>query len=153
MYRSLAGKSVGSTSFNNSWKALASNDPTGFDKVQHDFIQQSHYDPVVSKVKSGIGLNLNTRSAALQNVVWSMGVQHGSGGAYKLFRNAGIRPSMSDQEIINRLYNERMKVDKYFSRSSSSIKASVKRRFQSELKDALAMLGTTSNTKMGRLST
>lgn len=141
MYQSLARYSPGTSGFNSAWKALANNYGTRFNNLQHGFIKQSHYSPVVSKVKSGIGLDVNSRSSALQNVVWSMGVQHGSGGAYNIFRAAGITASMSDRQIIERLYNERMKVSKYFSRSSSSIRQSVYNRFVREKADALKMLG------------
>lgn len=140
MYGRLSGHKPGSSGFNSAWKSLANQDPNGFNAVQHNFIKKSHYSPVVSKVSGGIGLNIDARSSALQNVVWSMGVQHGSGGAYNIFKAAGITRNMSDETIIRKLYAERMKVNKYFSRSSSGIKASVKRRFQSELDDALNML-------------
>lgn len=139
MYNGLGRYSIGSSGFDQAWKQLASADPE-FADLQHRFIKQSHYDPVVQNLR-GYGVNINDRSSALQNVIWSIGVQHGSGGATNIWKAAGIKSNMSDKEIITRLYNERMKVDKYFSRSSASIKASVKRRFQNELQDALNMLG------------
>jgi hypothetical protein len=146
-YKTLIGKTIGSSSFDNAWKNLARTKPAEFQKLQHDFIKQSHFTPAANKVKSGIGLDVTRRSTALQNVVWSMSTQHGSGGAYNIFRNAGIKSHMSDADIIKRLYAERSKVDKYFSRSSSGVKRGVYNRFQNELKDALAMLGTSANNK------
>lgn len=140
MYNRLAQYSIGSGGFDGAWKSIANTDKAAFEKVQTNFIKSSHYDPVVSRVKSNLGININSRSSALQNAVLSIGVQHGSGGAYNLFKNAGVKNGMTDREIITRLYNERMKVDKYFSRSSSKIKAAVKNRFQRELKDVLALL-------------
>lgn len=70
-----------------------------------------------------------------------MGTQHGAGGAANIARVAGINNRMSDKEIIQRLYAERMKVSKYFARSSSTVRNNVYKRFQKELADALAMLG------------
>jgi hypothetical protein len=140
IYASLKGKAVGSSSFNNTWKSIASSKNAEFEKVQHDFIQSTHYQPTVEKIFKNTGISVASKSAALQNVIWSMGVQHGSNGAYGIWANAGIKAGMSDREIIQRLYAERSKVDKYFSKSSSAIKRSVYNRFQSELKDALAML-------------
>jgi hypothetical protein len=69
---------------------------------------------------------------ALQNVLWSVAVQHGAGGAASIFKNAGIRSGMSEADIIRRVYAERSAGNgsKYFSRSSSSIRKSVVRRFQ-----------------------
>lgn len=140
VYKTLSAHKVGSSGFDKAWKRLASTQNSRFDGLQHAFIKRSHYDPAASKMKASTGIDPNKRSAALQNVIWSMGVQHGAGGANSIFRNAGITKGMSDKQIITRLYNERMKVDKYFSRSSSSIKKSVKSRFQRELSDALRML-------------
>lgn len=147
VYQSLKGKTPGTQAFNQAWKNLASKHPQEFEKLQHDFIKQSHYTPVVKKVNADLGLNIDTRSTALQNVVWSMGVQHGSNGASNIFKAAGIKKGMSDREIIQRLYTERMKVDKYFARSSTQIKYSVKQRFQNEMKDALSMLASYENQR------
>lgn len=140
MYNSLAKHKIGSSGFDSTWKSLASSQGIQFQAAQHAFIKQSHYDPAVSKLSQATGINANSRSSALQNVIWSIGVQHGSGGASNIFRNAGINNNMGDREIIQRLYAERSKVSKYFSRSSSAIQKSVYNRFQNELRDALAML-------------
>lgn len=140
MYNSLAKYKVGSSGFDSTWKSLASSQGIQFQAAQHAFIKQSHYDPAVSKLSQSTGINANSRSSALQNVIWSIGVQHGSGGANSIFKAAGINNNMGDREIIQRLYAERSKVSKYFSRSSSAIQRSVYNRFQNELRDALAML-------------
>lgn len=95
----------------------------------------------MNSVKKSTGLDVSKYSVALQNVVWSVGVQHGAGGASSVFKNAGVKQGMSEKEIIERVYNERSKVDKYFSSSSASIKKSVKNRFAQEKKQALSMLG------------
>ncbi|MGF6951862.1 uncharacterized protein YidB (DUF937 family) [Neobacillus sp. B4I6] len=143
MYQALARSSPGSSSFDQTWKALAKNYGKEFNNVQHGFIKKSHYDPAASKVLKSTGIDVNRYSSALQNVLWSVSVQHGSGGASKVFRNAGIRKGMSEAEIIKRVYAERMANGgrKYFSRSSPSIRNSVVRRFKNELRDALNMLG------------
>lgn len=143
IYRRLAGYSPGSGGFNGAWKSIANTDTAKFDTLQHDFIKFSHYDPAAAKIKSSTGLDVNRYSAALQNVLWSVSVQHGAGGAASIFKNAGIRNGMSEADIIRRVYAERSAGNgsKYFSRSSSSIRKSVVRRFQNELRDALAMLG------------
>lgn len=140
MYQALARYSPGSSGFDSAWKALAKNYGQQFDQMQHGFIKSTHYDPAYTSIKNTTGLDVSKYSPALQNVLWSVATQHGAGGAQKVFKNAGVKMGMSEAEIIKRVYNERSKVDKYFSRSSQSIKNSVYRRFQSELDDALAML-------------
>lgn len=139
-YKELSKYSAGSTGFNNAWKSIAKKDPNGFNQLQHAFVQKNNYAPAANKVKSMLGIDVTKRSNALQQVMWSVGTQHGAGGALNLFRNANVNQSMTDAEIIRRVYEERMKVDKYFSSSSAAIKKSVLNRFKQELQDALAML-------------
>lgn len=140
-YKTLARYSPGSSGFDGEWKALAKNYTERFNNLQHAFIKQSHYDPAARKIKSSIGLDVNRYSPALQNVLWSVATQHGTGGANSVFRNAGVRQGMSEAEIIRRVYAERSNVNKYFSSSSAAIKRSVANRFENELQDALRMLG------------
>lgn len=132
---------AGTSAFDKAWKSEASKNPDKFKSAQHNYIANNHYKPAVNSFKSATGLNADNYSVALQNVIWSVGVQHGAGGAKTLFKNAGIKSNMSEAQIINAIYNERSKVDKYFSGSPSDIKASVKNRFVSERKQALSMLG------------
>ena len=140
IYNGLGRYSPGSSGFDQAWKALAKSAPQEFEALQYGFIKQSHYDPAYNKIKSSTGLDVSKYSPALQNVLWSVSVQHGAGGANHVFKNAGVKMGMSEAEIIKRVYNERSKVEKYFSKSSSSIQKSVYNRFQNELSDALAML-------------
>lgn len=143
MYRSLAQYSPGTSGFDSTWKALANNYTERFDQLQHAFIKSSHFDPAASKIKSALGFDINKYSIAVQNVLWSTAVQHGAQGALNVFKGAGIKSGMSEAEIIQRVYNERMAGNgsKYFSRSSSNIRQSVVNRFRNEMQDALRMLG------------
>lgn len=102
----------------------------------------SHYVPAVKSVEKSTGLNVAGRSSALQDVLWSTSVQHGPGGAAKIFKNAGITSSMTDAQIIQRIYAERgdNNGNKYFSSSSADVRKSVVNRFKSEMVDALKML-------------
>lgn len=141
-YKSLSGSAAGSESFDKAWKAYAAKEPEHFERLQHNYIQNSHYVPAVNKVDKAIGLNIADRSAAIQDVLWSTSVQHGSGGAATIFKNAGITANMTDAEIIIRVYRERSadNGNKYFPSSSDSIRKGVVNRFKSELADALKML-------------
>jgi hypothetical protein len=142
-YKQLAGKSPGSSSFNSAWKQIAKADPSGFDQAQHEFIKQSHYEPARRQIEKELGIDLSKYPKAVHDVLWSTAVQHGAYGAYRVFKNAGIRNGMSPKEIIIRVYDERMADGglKYFSRSSPSIRRSVVKRFNNEKQDALRMLG------------
>lgn len=137
----LKGLKAGTQAFDNAWKNEAKKNPQRFEQAQHMYIQNNHYHPAVNSIKKNTGLDVSKYPKAVQDVIWSVGVQHGAGGAGKLFKNAGVKNGMSAKQIIDLVYKERMKVDKYFSGSPKSIQNSVKNRFVKEYSDALKMLG------------
>lgn len=130
----------GTASFDAAWKSIAAKNGSRFNELQHTYIKNSYYDPAVSKIKTSLGFDVNNFSPALQNVIWSVAVQHGTGGMMNILKNAGVKMPLSEDAMIRAIYKERSKVDKYFSKSSASVKKGVYNRFQTELQDALAML-------------
>lgn len=132
---------AGTSSFTNKWKELAKKDPEGFQQAQHAYIAENHYKPAVNALKSSTGVDVNQYSDVLKDVVWSIGVQHGAGGSKSIFSRSGIKPGMSERDIINLLYKERSKVNVYFKSSPRSTKDSVAKRFEKERLDALKRLG------------
>ena len=140
---------AGSGDFTACWKRIAKNEPDAFQKCQHDFIKKTHYDLLVAKIISEDGLDVNTRSHALQDVVWSTAVQHG--GKSSIVHKALARVKVEktdpgfDEQVIRAIYAERgrTKADGtlvHFSKNSPNVQKGVANRFKSELKDALAML-------------
>jgi hypothetical protein len=113
----LKGKTPGTKAFDAAWKAEFAANPTKFTDAQHDYIQDKHYKPAVSAAQKATGINFAGQPKAVQDMLWSIGVQHGAGGTGSIFRNAGIKKSDSSETIIRKVYAERMKVDKYFSSS------------------------------------
>ncbi|MBN2052295.1 C40 family peptidase [Candidatus Woesearchaeota archaeon] len=106
--------------------------------IEWRFIKATNYDPALNGVRSLCkGLDINQRSFALQNVLWSTAVQHGAYSAPRIFQRAGASPDKSDEEIIKAVYAERKKVNKYFSSSSTEVKFALKQRFDAEEKTAL----------------
>jgi hypothetical protein len=63
--------------FKNAWKTAAK-EPS-FETLQHDYIASKNYSSLSSKVQEETGLNVSERSAAMQDVVWPVAVQHGPG--------------------------------------------------------------------------
>ena len=144
-----ANLTAGTPQFTAVWKRIASQQPDEFQKAQHAYIKKTHYDLLVAKILSDDNLDVNTRSRALQDVVWSTAVQHG--GATPIVHRAcsTLRCKQTDpdydEQLIRAIYAERgrKKPDgtlAYFSRSSASVQTGVANRFKSELQDALAML-------------
>jgi hypothetical protein len=147
-YESLKGKTPGTEEFSTAWKEVAAADPDGFLKAQHDYVASQYYEPAKESVGTALGIDFSTRSRALNDVLWSTSVQHGTGGALDVFQDAlaGQDVSkMTDEEIIRAVYAERGRKDENgtlvrFSSSSADVQASVAQRFVDELADALAAL-------------
>jgi murein DD-endopeptidase MepM/ murein hydrolase activator NlpD len=143
------GLAPGTAPFTACWKRIAAAETTAFQRAQHAFIKKSHYDLLAAKILNDDGLDVNTHSRALQDVVWSTAVQHG--GATPIFHraiaNCTAKPADTnfDEQLIRAVYAERGKKKPdgnlaYFSKSSPSVQAGVAKRFRNEEQDALAML-------------
>lgn len=140
---------AGTAQFTAVWKRIAAQQTDAFQRAQHEYIKKTHYDLLAAKILSDDNLDVNTRSRALQDVVWSTAVQHG--GATPIVHRACISLSCKqtdpdyDRQLICAIYAERgrRKPDgnlAYFSKSSTSVQTGVANRFKNELQDALAML-------------
>jgi LysM repeat protein len=147
--RDFQGLAPGTAQFTAVWKRIAAEQTTAFQDAQHSFIKQTHYDLLAAKVFSDDALDVNTRSRALQDVVWSTAVQHG--GATPIVHRAiqsmtcATSDPAYDKQLICAIYAERgrKKPDgnlAYFSKSSPGVQAGVAKRFKNEEQDALAML-------------
>jgi murein DD-endopeptidase MepM/ murein hydrolase activator NlpD len=140
---------AGTADFTACWKRIAANETDAFQKCQHEYIKKTHYDLLAAKILSDDGLDVNTRSRALQDVVWSTAVQHGGATSmvHKALANvtcARTDPAF-DEKLIRAIYAERGRTKPdgnlvYFSKSSPNVQKGVANRFKNELNDALAML-------------
>ncbi len=143
----LAGARPGSPEFDRAWQGLAERDPQGFERTQHEYIQATHYDPALRRVDQAVpGLDIEQRSPAVREVLWSTSVQHGSAGAGTVFRRAvgdADPATLSDDALIQRVYAERGSDQgaRYFSGSSAAVQRSQMQRFQSEQRAARQILG------------
>lgn len=121
------------------WKELK--DHPNFVASQHDFIQATHFDKMVAKIKKATGLDIcdGTHCYGLQDAIWSISVQHGPGSSIPKKGIAAAGPDANDCDIINAIYDERDRVDVYFKRSTPGVKAGVAKRFKRERADCLAL--------------
>ena len=137
----LKGLKAGTSAFDSAWKAEAKKNPEGFKAAQHQYIAQAHYQPALNAFTSVTGFkNTSDMPIAVRNMIWSIGVQHGAGGARNIFKNAGVKSTDNWATVIKKVYGERSKVNVYFKSSPQNIKNSVYNRFQSEMKEALKQL-------------
>ena len=146
------GLTPGTDAFTAKWKAIAAADAERFKAVQHEYIKRTHYDVLVRNLLDD-GLDVGTRSAALQDVIWSTAVQHGPNTtvvhrALENLRVQGVTPDSPsfDRELIKGIYAERGRRDAsgmlvYFSGNSADVQKGVAQRFVREEADALQMLG------------
>ena len=139
----------GTEQFTACWKRIATAQTQAFQEAQHSYIKKTHYDLLAAKILSEDNVDVNSRSRALQDVVWSTAVQHG--GATPIVHRACARVTVAptdpryDEQLIRAIYGERGKTKPdgnlaYFSSNSASVQKGVANRFKSELLDALAML-------------
>jgi len=140
---------AGTPQFTAVWKRIATAETDAFQAAQHAYIKKTHYDLLCAKILSDDSLDINTRSRAVQDAVWSTAVQHGPGTP--IVHRACVNVACAqtdpnyDEQLIRAIYAERgrKKPDgnlAYFGKSSPNVQTGVANRFKSELQDALAML-------------
>jgi LysM repeat protein len=139
----------GTDAFTAAWKTLARERPDEFHAEQHEFIKRTHFDPLAKKIRTESGLDVPTRSHALQDVIWSTAVQHGPGSGIpvRAIGTLTVQPGdpAFDRQLIKAIYAERgrRKPDgtlAHFSRNSLEVQRGVARRFVDEERLALEML-------------
>lgn len=145
--KSAGPSNTGSTSgrFPSEWKAIASESPQEFAKLQEDFIRERYFEPACAMIKSETGIDIHSEPKALQEMVWSMAVQHGVGGAVTIFKRAlkevgtdnGQVNNVSREDIVEQVYALR---STKFSSSPPQVRQAVIRRFQEEKSLILAGL-------------
>lgn len=139
--------SPGSSGYTAKWKEIAARDPEGFEQLQHQAIKQLYYDPAVADIKKKNGIDVNSRSIALQETIMSTAVQHGTDMVSTIVARAlNSNPSgkQDDATLISSIYDERGANNgaKYFKSSSKQVQESVANRFRNEKQDVLNLLET-----------
>lgn len=133
-----AAATAGTAEFQSTWRGLGGN--PYFAKSQHEFIQATHFDVLARRIRRETGLDVCEHSNGLQDVVWSVAVQHGPGSNIVSRAIRSVGATASDADIINAVYDDRSRVDVHFAKSTTEVKASVKARFDRERKVALSMI-------------
>ncbi len=124
------------------WRAIAAEQPERFEELQEAFIRESHYRPALEAIVQRTGLEENSLSPAMREVIWSTAVQHGPAGAARIFDRADDlsgRPEDAayERKLISNVYKIRAG---QFGSSTSQVRAAVRNRFREEQQLALNML-------------
>ncbi|MFZ5811122.1 MAG: hypothetical protein ACOY4F_03675 [Thermodesulfobacteriota bacterium] len=129
------------------WKRIASEDSTRFEALQHEFIRSNNYSPAAKSIVLTSGVDVNSRSHALREVLWSTAVQHGPSGAERIFSKAieTVQDSQSGQDfdkaVIEEVYSIRQR---QFGGHGKRVRDAVQARFKDEKNTAIALLDQTS---------
>lgn len=124
--------------FVTAWDKLSAN--RDFNDSQQQFILDKKLAPVLRGVKKIKGFDVENRDFVIKQMLYSLATQHGEGNALELIRNAigDSAENLSDEDLINRIYDERSKVDIYFQGSTLSDRENIKKnRLPQERRKAL----------------
>ncbi len=131
------------------WKEIAAENPARFEELQTRFVHNNHFQPAVLEIGKRTGLDFNSMSPGMREVLWSTAVQHGVNGAAKLFTRAvrqlseeGVDASSGDafeKSLITKVYALR---SGQFGSSELRVQNAVQNRLVEERDLALAMVET-----------
>lgn len=135
---------VGTSEFDSAWLSLALNDSEGFFEAAHNYTKEVYYDVACSNLLDAFGIEINERSEALKNVVWSAAVQFSAKWIVELFEDAAKLAGkdideMLDADWIYWTYEVRL-TDMSWSSGSPSLRPGLFNRWNNERTDALEML-------------
>lgn len=136
-----AGLRPGSKEFNDKYRQIVSQDASGMESAQQQYIVRTHYDPLARKVARDTGFDVNKRGRAVQEAIMSTSVQYGGGTSIVTEALRGRDPSkMTDEEIVNAIQDRKAAtVDTRFRSSSAQMRAGVAKRIERERADLLAL--------------
>lgn len=137
----LAGLQPGSAAFSQKYKEIAASDGENFEKAQDQYLQRTHYDPQVKKVSQATGMDFSKKGRAVQEMLYSTGIQYGPGsGVVAAALKGKNTANMSDAEIVQTVQDYKSQTTgQYFSSSDAKIQASVANRALREKEKLLAM--------------
>lgn len=109
------------------WKQLVQSGEIT-DAMQEQFIRDTHVKPALLSLPDELKLAIHT-DPSLQSALFSTAVQHGPGGASKLFGRAWQRSGGDKQALLRNLYEGRMT---QFGSSTPEVRAAVQKRLANE---------------------
>lgn len=113
--------------FVDAWDELSEN--KDFNASQYQFILDKKVAPVLRGVKKIKGFDVENRNKTIKQVLYSLATEHGESGALELIKNAigNNAEDLDDADLINRIYDERSDVNRYFKRSTPSDRENIKK--------------------------
>lgn len=146
MYAKLSRYPLASKEFDEAWYQIAESDGERFADLQGEYSGKNYYEPLKKNLKNKYGLDLDKRGLAINALTYSTAIQYGPNGlAMSHYKNAmdkyGGPDKITDEQLIIGVQDSKLaNVDSNFSKSSASIRQSVRDRIPREKEDALAIL-------------
>lgn len=140
---------AGTDAFDAAWR-IAAERHSSFGYIQQQYAKKVYVDPHIATIMKKYGLDMN-RSRALQEAIFSAAIQYHNLAPSLL---KGYKQGMTDTEIINLIYNNKLSgINSHFKSSSDEVRAGVRNRIYKEWKDVLNIAeyatGTTSGGHQG----
>ena len=131
---SFIGLTPGTHDFNVKWEDMAT-DP-GFQKAEHDYIERTHYKPVMAYA---VTLGVDEYEPSYQEAIWSMSVQHGK--AKQIVGNAVdmVIDHYHPIDLVNAFYDARTEYVKGIHLPPGTLQ-SLLNRYVSERKVVIGMI-------------
>lgn len=139
-----AGDPTCDPSFVQSWRQIATAAPDNFGQLQDDYARTLYFDPGARNLLSWYNFDINSRSNALQQVLFANCVQHGPRYGSEVFGDAASLTgrqlaALDDKDIIYNIYEVKL-TDPAWSSGSPDDRQALYARWESERTEALALL-------------
>jgi hypothetical protein len=139
-----AGDPCSDESFADKWQEIGTIDKEGFACLQDEYVKPDYYDAGAQRLLNWYGFDINARSNALQQVLFSNCVQHGSYYGAEVFGDAAKLVGselndMPDYDIIYNIYEVKL-TDMSWSSGSPELRPGLFSRWQRERRDAINLL-------------
>ena len=135
------GMSPGTEEFDARYAEVADDYEVEFAQAQSNYIKRTHYEPMVENVSAATGVDLSKRGPAVQEMLYSTGVQYGpeTGVVTAALKGRDIG-SMSDAQIVSTVQAYKgQTTGQYFKSSSAEVQDSVRARAGREQEQLLAL--------------
>lgn len=139
-----AGLAPTTPEFDKKWRDLATDDP-GFARDQRQFVQASHYDVQIRRLKDE-GIDLTDRGAAVQEALFSTSVQFGNGtrkilrdGLAEAYGNDYKLSDLSDKDIVVAVQDFKLEHNNQLFRGSEGNWPGLLRRARIEKAELIAL--------------
>lgn len=141
----------GTAEFGTAWKQTYKQYGEAFTDLQNQYAYDNFVKPLADLAYKKTGVDY-TRSVALREMLFSTAIQFG-GGSLGLKALGNVNANMSDTELINASYDNKINNYKsYYRSSSSAVQEGVRSRWINEKQDVLALVGTNSTAVANRSS-